>query len=199
MDMLGRDAARDTANMEFQAVVAMPVGHRIAARRHAIEPDLRILSCGEQQGLTVRRRKPHKLDIVRQILEAGDNRLNLPWRFDGVIVIAAQPGDGRIRLRHRTTGEDQAVSLFVFGEREARMLKELNLTLDQARLAGSATAGSAAMRIGDASGKCRIEEGLAHTDAVKPKERKHLTEAQLAAGYRMACQTFVLGDIAVSW
>ncbi|WP_189689784.1 2Fe-2S iron-sulfur cluster-binding protein [Pseudorhodoferax aquiterrae] len=47
--------------------------------------------------------------------------------------------------------------------------------------------------------KCRIEEGLAHTDAVKPKERKHLTEAQLAAGYRMACQTFVLGDIAVSW
>lgn len=47
--------------------------------------------------------------------------------------------------------------------------------------------------------KCRIEEGLAHTDAVKPKERKHLTDAQLAAGYRMACQTFVLGDIAVSW
>lgn len=46
---------------------------------------------------------------------------------------------------------------------------------------------------------CRIEEGLAHTDAVKPKERKHLTDEQLAAGYRMACQTFVLGNIAVSW
>lgn len=47
--------------------------------------------------------------------------------------------------------------------------------------------------------KCRIEHGLEHTDEVKPKERKHLSDAQLAAGYRMACQTFVLGDIAVSW
>ena len=47
--------------------------------------------------------------------------------------------------------------------------------------------------------KCRIEQGLAHTDAVKPKERKHLSDEQLAAGYRMACQTFVNGDIAVSW
>ncbi len=47
--------------------------------------------------------------------------------------------------------------------------------------------------------KCRIEQGLEHTDEVKPKERKHLTDEQLAQGYRMACQTFVLGDIAVSW
>ena len=47
--------------------------------------------------------------------------------------------------------------------------------------------------------KCRIEHGREHTDAVKPKERKHLSEEQIAQGYRMACQTFVLGDIAVSW
>ncbi len=47
--------------------------------------------------------------------------------------------------------------------------------------------------------KCRIERGLEHTDAVKAKERRHLTDAQFAEGYRMACQTFVHGDIAVSW
>ncbi|WP_198971377.1 2Fe-2S iron-sulfur cluster-binding protein [Xylophilus sp. ASV27] len=47
--------------------------------------------------------------------------------------------------------------------------------------------------------KCRIETGLEHTDKVKPKERKHLSDADLEAGYRMACQTFVNGDIAVSW
>jgi len=47
--------------------------------------------------------------------------------------------------------------------------------------------------------RCLIEQGIEHTDAVKPKERKHLTEADLAAGYRMACQTFVNGDISVSW
>ena len=47
--------------------------------------------------------------------------------------------------------------------------------------------------------KCRIEQGREHADAVKPKERRHLTEAELAEGYRMACQTFVAGDVAVSW
>ena len=47
--------------------------------------------------------------------------------------------------------------------------------------------------------KCRIEQGLEHTDAIKPKERKHLTEEQFRAGYRMACQTFLNGDVSVSW
>lgn len=47
--------------------------------------------------------------------------------------------------------------------------------------------------------RCKIESGLEHTDAVKPKERRHLTDADLANGYRMACQTFVKGDISVSW
>ena len=43
--------------------------------------------------------------------------------------------------------------------------------------------------------KCGIE----NTDAVKPKERNHLTEEDLGRGYRMACQTFVKGDVSVSW
>ncbi|MFI4926212.1 MAG: 2Fe-2S iron-sulfur cluster-binding protein [Burkholderiales bacterium] len=47
--------------------------------------------------------------------------------------------------------------------------------------------------------KCRIVLGIENTDAVKPKERKHLSDEQLAQGFRMACQTFVLGDIAVTW
>ena len=47
--------------------------------------------------------------------------------------------------------------------------------------------------------RCKIESGLVHTDAVKDKERKHLTEEDLAGGYRMACQTFVNGDISISW
>lgn len=48
--------------------------------------------------------------------------------------------------------------------------------------------------------RCRIEQGLENTDAIKPKERRHLTEAQFAEGWRMACQTFVRqGQVAVSW
>ena len=47
--------------------------------------------------------------------------------------------------------------------------------------------------------KCLIEKGIENTDAVKPKERKHLSDAQIQQGYRMACQTFVNGNISVSW
>lgn len=47
--------------------------------------------------------------------------------------------------------------------------------------------------------KCRVESGREHTDEVKAKERKHLSEEQLAEGHRMACQTFLRGDVAVSW
>ena len=47
--------------------------------------------------------------------------------------------------------------------------------------------------------KCRVESGLEHTDAIKAKERRHLSDEELKQGWRMACQTFVNGDIAVSW
>ncbi|HRP97105.1 MAG TPA: 2Fe-2S iron-sulfur cluster binding domain-containing protein [Rhodocyclaceae bacterium] len=47
--------------------------------------------------------------------------------------------------------------------------------------------------------KCRIETGIENTDAVKPKERKHLSADDIRNGFRMACQTFVKGDVSVSW
>lgn len=47
--------------------------------------------------------------------------------------------------------------------------------------------------------KCHFDAGLEHADAIKPKERRHLTDADFANGYRMACQTFVNGDVAISW
>src|SRR2546430_10106134 len=47
--------------------------------------------------------------------------------------------------------------------------------------------------------KCRIESGLENTDEIKPKERKHLSAEDFHNGYRMACQTFVRGDVQVSW
>lgn len=47
--------------------------------------------------------------------------------------------------------------------------------------------------------RCRIESGLDNTDTIKPKERKHLTEDDFRQGYRMACQTFLNGDVSVSW
>lgn len=48
--------------------------------------------------------------------------------------------------------------------------------------------------------KCRIENGIENTDAIKDKERKHLTEADFAANYRMACQTFIVkGEVSVAW
>lgn len=47
--------------------------------------------------------------------------------------------------------------------------------------------------------KCRVEEGYEHTDSVKKKEQKLLSEEELTQGYRLACQTFLKGDVKVSW
>jgi ferredoxin len=47
--------------------------------------------------------------------------------------------------------------------------------------------------------RCCIEKGLENTDAIKDKERNHLSEADFASGHRMACQTFISGDVSVSW
>ncbi|WP_179403891.1 2Fe-2S iron-sulfur cluster-binding protein [Burkholderia guangdongensis] len=47
--------------------------------------------------------------------------------------------------------------------------------------------------------KCRIETGMEHADTVKQKEHQHLSAEELASGYRLACQTFVSGDVGVSW
>ncbi len=47
--------------------------------------------------------------------------------------------------------------------------------------------------------RCRIEEGLENTDKIKPKERRHLTAEDFEKGYRMACQTFINGNVKVSW
>lgn len=47
--------------------------------------------------------------------------------------------------------------------------------------------------------KCKIESGIEHTDSIKDKEKRHLSDAEIENGYRMACQTFVNGDISVSW
>jgi ferredoxin len=48
--------------------------------------------------------------------------------------------------------------------------------------------------------RCHIDHGLENTDAVKPRERNHLTEEDIASGYRMACQTFIVaGEVSVSW
>lgn len=47
--------------------------------------------------------------------------------------------------------------------------------------------------------KCKIEAGTGNVDHIKALERRHLTDADFENGFRMACQTFVLGDISVSW
>ena len=47
--------------------------------------------------------------------------------------------------------------------------------------------------------RCLIEKGRENTDEIKDRERNHLTADEFAAGHRMACQTFVSGDVSVSW
>ncbi|MDN4076052.1 2Fe-2S iron-sulfur cluster-binding protein [Fictibacillus terranigra] len=46
---------------------------------------------------------------------------------------------------------------------------------------------------------CKIERGLENVDQVKPAEKKKLGEELLEQGYRLGCQTFINGDVSLSW
>ncbi|WP_096198854.1 2Fe-2S iron-sulfur cluster-binding protein [Bacillus sp. FJAT-45350] len=45
----------------------------------------------------------------------------------------------------------------------------------------------------------KIEEGSEYLDKIKPAEHKKLGEELLEQGYRLGCQTFISGDVTVSW
>ena len=54
-----------------------------------------------------------------------------------------------------------------------------------------------------ASGNCGtdrvlVEQGAEHLSRLRPKERDRLGE-EVEQGYRLACQTYVSGDVTVSW
>ena len=46
---------------------------------------------------------------------------------------------------------------------------------------------------------CKIEEGVENLGPLSVKEKKMLTDEEVAAGHRLGCQTSVNGDVAVSW
>ncbi|WP_257352176.1 2Fe-2S iron-sulfur cluster-binding protein [Pseudalkalibacillus decolorationis] len=46
---------------------------------------------------------------------------------------------------------------------------------------------------------CKIEDGYKNLDKVKHAERKKLGGEYLDMGYRLGCQTFVNGDVTISW
>ena len=54
-----------------------------------------------------------------------------------------------------------------------------------------------------ASGNCGtdrvlVEQGAEHLSRIRPKERDRLGD-DVDRGYRLACQTYVSGDVTVSW
>ncbi|HEY8547441.1 MAG TPA: 2Fe-2S iron-sulfur cluster binding domain-containing protein [Acidimicrobiales bacterium] len=55
-----------------------------------------------------------------------------------------------------------------------------------------------------ASGNCgtdrvKVVEGAENLERPRRRERETLGEDLLAQGYRLACQTYVCGDIAITW
>lgn len=55
-----------------------------------------------------------------------------------------------------------------------------------------------------ASGNCgtdrvKVEEGAGNLSLARRRERDTLGPELVAQGYRLACQTYVLGDVTVSW
>lgn len=134
-------------------------------------------------------------------LEAARAELEALCRFGGM----------EIRLLRRAVDEPQAggaatpaaapttarITFASNGDKAVQVPTESNLLRVSLREGGGIPFKCGAGLCGTC--RCRIEGAAGALDAVKAKERKHLSEEEFAAGWRMACQTFVRGDVVVRW
>jgi len=131
-------------------------------------------------------------------LEAARAELDALCRFGGM----------EIRLLRRAVDEPRAADAAVAaatariifasnGDKAVQVPAESNLLRVSLREGGGIPFKCGAGLCGTC--RCRIEGAAGALDAVKAKERKHLSEEEFAAGWRMACQTFVRGDVVVRW
>lgn len=130
-------------------------------------------------------------------LDAARRSLQSLSRFGGMDIALVQQTPKPAEPEAPPEPGKIAITFVSNGGKRVRVAKDSNLLRASLRESGGIPFKCGAGLCGTC--KCRIVQGLEHADAVKAKERKHLNEAELAAGYRMACQTFVAGDVSVSW
>lgn len=167
VDVLGRGPTRHSADVEFELSLARPACHRIVAGGSAREREPSVLARRKGQRIGPVDDEPDTLDVVCGVLDRCHTAVQTAARMGWGLLVAAKPGDDRIRCRDRAAAEDQPLRLFLVREREAAVIEKIDLAADEARLTGPAPAGAAAMRIGNAVGGRRLQDcdALRHRDA----------------------------------
>ena len=114
-------AARGAADMELEHRVAGHVGHRIVARRAALEGHRGELAGREVERPARHDGEPHALDVVRGVVEADHPAGQDAARMDDQVVLL-EPGHLAVRPRHGAAGEDQAARLLLVRARTPNSL-----------------------------------------------------------------------------
>ena len=97
---------------------------------------------------------------MRYVPHVHYTRSNLADRMVWLFFLITKPGHCQIRLRQGAAGEDQTCCLFRVGQGEPAVFQQIDISVNQTRLAGAATAGSAAMRVVDALFEGCFQNGL---------------------------------------
>ena len=154
-DMPAGGAAHGAADVKLQDRVAWHIGHRIVARRAAVEGNGGELAGREVERTARRDFEPDPLDVVRRVVDARHPTGEQTARMDDEVVLlepghlASVPGNG-------TAGEDQAARPLLVGQGELGIALHRHLALDEVGLAGAAVSGLAAEWVGDA----RVQRGF---------------------------------------
>ena len=180
-DMAAGRPARHVADVEFQhGPVVRPVGHRIVAGRLAGERNARVLPGRKHVGPAGGDAQAHTADVVRCRFDRLDAADHLAPRMHDRLV-GLQPGYFAGLPRHRAAGQDQSRCALRLGQGEVGIGRQLDIAGQQARFAGAAVAGLAAMRIVGTLAQRRRQDRLAglHRDRLVV-----LTDADLHAHAR---------------
>ena len=132
VDMLGRGPSGHTTDMEFKCLLARNVRHRIVTSGSAWEREPSVLACRKDQRLNPLNDKLDTLDVVCSVHYRCHTAVQLTARMGWGLLIAAKPGDGRIRCRVRAAGKDKPLRLLFVRERKAAVIEKFNLAVDKA-------------------------------------------------------------------
>lgn len=166
VDVLGRSPSGNSPDVEFQLSLARSACHRIVTGGNAREGEPCVLARREGKPIGLINGESDTFDVVRRVPNSRHAAVQPAARMGKRVLVATKPDDYRIRGWGRATGEEQPLRLLLVREREAARVKQVGRAAHQTRLAGPATAGTAAVRIGDAIGKRCVE----NRDAVRYRD-----------------------------
>ena len=158
---------RNMPDVKLELGIPRLICHRIVSRRASGHGEADILSGRECKRITGKGETDDP-DVMCYVPHFCYPRRNLADRMVRLFFLVAEPGKSQIVLWQCAAGEDKTCCLFGVSQGETAVFQQIDLAVDQPRLAGAAAPRPASMGVVDTLFDCRFQNGLGRGDLNGP-------------------------------